>query len=39
MARVKVCGECWKPLAECICDDDPGPRVPAGDDGTDGEAA
>lgn len=22
MARIKVCGECWKPVAECICDDD-----------------
>jgi hypothetical protein len=23
MARVKVCGVCWKPVAECICDDEP----------------
>ena len=22
MARVKVCGVCWKPVKECICDDD-----------------
>ena len=22
MARVRVCGECRKPVAECICDDD-----------------
>ena len=22
MARVKVCGVCWKPVNECICDDD-----------------
>lgn len=22
MARVKVCGVCWKPVAECICDDE-----------------
>lgn len=22
MARVKICGECMKPLAECICDED-----------------
>lgn len=34
MARVKVCGECWKPVAECICDDDS-----QGQDGTeDGNA-
>lgn len=25
MARVKVCGVCWKPVAECICDDEPEP--------------
>lgn len=23
MARVKVCGVCWKPVNECICDDAP----------------
>jgi hypothetical protein len=23
MARVKICGVCWKPVAECICDDEP----------------
>jgi hypothetical protein len=22
MARVKICGVCWKPVAECICEDD-----------------
>jgi hypothetical protein len=22
MARIKGCGTCWKPLAECICDED-----------------
>ena len=22
MARVRVCGVCWKPVKECICDDD-----------------
>jgi hypothetical protein len=26
MARVKVCGVCWKPTAECICDDEPEPE-------------
>jgi hypothetical protein len=28
MARVKVCGVCWKPVAECIC---PDPDEPEGD--------
>ena len=23
MARVRVCGVCWKPVLECICDDEP----------------
>lgn len=23
MARIRVCGVCWKPVAECICDDEP----------------
>ena len=23
MARVKVCGTCWRPVLECTCDDDP----------------
>jgi DTW domain-containing protein YfiP len=27
MARVRVCGVCWKPVAECLCDEDP--RAPA----------
>ena len=27
MARVKVCGVCWKPVAECICDDEPEDRA------------
>jgi len=22
MARVRVCGVCWKPVRECICDDE-----------------
>jgi hypothetical protein len=34
MARVKVCGECWKPVAECICDDEAAPD----DDEEDGAA-
>jgi len=21
MARVKVCGVCWKPVRECVCED------------------
>lgn len=21
MARIKVCGVCWKPVRECICED------------------
>jgi hypothetical protein len=39
MARIKVCGECWKPVAECLCDEDPpglvslSPAPPAGYDG------
>jgi hypothetical protein len=24
MARVRVCAVCLKPVADCICDDDPG---------------
>ena len=23
MARVRICGECRKPVAECICEDEP----------------
>lgn len=23
MARVKVCSRCLRPIAECVCDDDP----------------
>lgn len=22
MARVRVCGVCWKPVKECICEDE-----------------
>ena len=22
MARIRVCGECFKPVRECICDED-----------------
>ena len=28
MARVKICGVCWKPVAECICDDEPDSEGP-----------
>lgn len=35
MARVRVCGVCWKPVAECICDDEP--RGP--EDSSDEDAA
>ena len=36
MARIRVCAECSKPVAECICDDeDPGEQ----DGGEDGDAA
>jgi len=29
MARVRVCGVCWKPVKECICDEDaPEPDEP-----------
>lgn len=34
MARIRICGECRKPVAECIRDDEPGP-----DDGSEDEAA
>lgn len=33
MARIKVCGECWKPVAECICPDEDPEAAP--DDGDD----
>lgn len=33
MARVKVCGVCWKPLPECICDDEPEFTVTSDEDG------
>lgn len=26
MARVKICGVCWKPVAECICTEDEDPE-------------
>lgn len=22
MARIRVCGACWQPVASCLCDDD-----------------
>ena len=22
MARVRVCGECWQPVASCVCPDE-----------------
>ena len=24
MGRVRVCGVCWKPVKECICEDEEG---------------
>jgi hypothetical protein len=39
MARVRICGVCLKPVAECICDDEEGgltslsPPAPAPYDG------
>lgn len=35
MARIKVCGVCWKPVRECICEDAP----ELGDDGEGGTEA
>ena len=32
VARVKVCGVCWKPVLECICDEDPEFTTTADDD-------
>lgn len=36
MARVKVCGVCWKPVNECICDDDAEPGMTWQDESDDG---
>ncbi len=38
MARIRVCGVCLQPVRDCICEDD-GPQDPAGDDGSEDEAA
>ena len=28
MVRIRICGVCWKPLKECLCEDDTGTREP-----------
>ena len=41
MARIRICGVCWKPLKECLCEDDAtGPGEPQdGSDEKDGVTA